>query len=70
MQPLFLARRRKGGSRFERATDAHWTGLGHQVVAEAIASLRFSATVSLRPMKSSRGCSENGYQFSEFVRKS
>ena len=38
MQPIFLSRHRKDGSRFERATDAHWTGVGHQVVAEAIAS--------------------------------
>jgi hypothetical protein len=37
-QPLFLARHRQDGSRFERPTDGHWTGLGHQVVAEAIAS--------------------------------
>jgi glycosyl transferase family 4 len=41
MQPLFIARYRKDGLRFERPSDAHWTGLGHQMVAEAVASSKW-----------------------------
>jgi len=38
MQPRFISRYRREGSRFEFALDAHWNGFGHQEAAEAIAS--------------------------------
>jgi hypothetical protein len=36
LQPLFIARHRREGLRFEFPTDAHWNELGHRVVAEAL----------------------------------
>jgi hypothetical protein len=38
MQPRFISRHRRDGSRFEFALDAHWNGLGHEEAAVAIAS--------------------------------
>jgi hypothetical protein len=38
MQPIFIARHRRDGSRFEFAIDGHWNALGHQEAADAIAS--------------------------------
>ena len=38
MQPRFIARHRKDGSRFEFATDNHWNSFGHEEVAAAVAS--------------------------------
>jgi hypothetical protein len=40
MQPRFISRHRRDGSRFEFAIDAHWNGLGHEEAADAIASSR------------------------------
>jgi len=40
MQPRFISRHRRDGSRFEFALDAHWNGLGHEEVADAITSSR------------------------------
>ena len=40
MQPRFVFRNRRDGSRFEFAIDAHWNGLGHEEAADAIASSR------------------------------
>ena len=40
MEPRFLARHRRDGTRFEFAIDGHWNGSGHQEAAEAIASSR------------------------------
>jgi hypothetical protein len=37
MQPRFISRHRRDGSRFEFTLDAHWNGLGHQEAADAIA---------------------------------
>jgi hypothetical protein len=37
MQPVFIARHQRDGSRFEvSATDGHWNALGHQLAAEQI----------------------------------
>jgi hypothetical protein len=36
LQPLFIARHRRDGRRFEFATDKHWNELGQQMVAEAL----------------------------------
>ena len=38
METGFLARYRRDGARFEFAIDGHWNGIGHQEVADAIAS--------------------------------
>ena len=38
MQPRFIPRHCRDGSRFEFTLDAHWNGLGHQEAADAIAS--------------------------------
>jgi len=38
MQPRFISRHRRDGSRFEFTHDAHWNGLGHQEAADAIAA--------------------------------
>lgn len=47
MQPRFVFRNRRDGSRFEFATDGHWNGLGHEEAADAIASARvFDAVLS------------------------
>jgi hypothetical protein len=40
MQPRFISRHRRDGSRFEFSLDAHWNGLGHEEAADAIASSR------------------------------
>lgn len=40
LQPLFIERHRRDGSVFEFPTDGHWNGLGHEVVAEAVAADR------------------------------
>ena len=40
MQPLFWARHRRDGTKFEFANDGHWNGFGHEEAAEAIASSR------------------------------
>lgn len=37
MQPVFIARHRADGSRFEFPSDSHWNELGQRVVAEALA---------------------------------
>ncbi|HET7362987.1 MAG TPA: hypothetical protein VFJ70_05355 [Burkholderiales bacterium] len=34
MQPVFVARHARDGSRFEFPTDKHWNALGHEVVAQ------------------------------------
>ena len=40
MQPRFISRHGRDGSRFEFTIDGHWNGLGHQEAADAIASSR------------------------------
>jgi hypothetical protein len=40
MQPRFISRHRRDGSRFEFALDGHWNGLGHEEAADAIALSR------------------------------
>jgi hypothetical protein len=48
MQPRFVLRHRRDGSRFEFAIDAHWNGVGHEEAANAIASSRmFDALLSV-----------------------
>ncbi len=51
MQPRFISRHRRDGSRFEFALDAHWNGLGHEEAADAIASSGVLSLIS--PMRSS-----------------
>lgn len=47
MHPRFAARHQRDGARFEFRIDGHWNGLGHQEVAEAIASSRvFQSAIS------------------------
>jgi len=36
LQPVFIARNRQDGSRFEFPTDSHWNELGHRLVAEEL----------------------------------
>lgn len=38
MEPIFINRNHKDGSRFDFETDGHWNALGHKLVAEAIQS--------------------------------
>src|SRR6266487_2773412 len=45
MQPRFVFRNRRDGSRFEFATDGHWNELGHEEAADAIASSRVLDTL-------------------------
>jgi hypothetical protein len=40
MQPRFIVRHRRDGSRFEFPVDAHWNELGHHEAADAIVSSR------------------------------
>ena len=48
MQPRFIFRHRRDGSRFEFPVDGHWNGLGHREAADAIASSRlFEAMITL-----------------------
>jgi hypothetical protein len=45
MQPVFIARHRADGARFEFPTDSHWNELGHRMVAEALAQSSVFARV-------------------------
>ena len=36
LQPVFVARHRQDGSRFEFPTDSHWNELGHRLIAEEL----------------------------------
>lgn len=36
MQPIFIARHRENGAKFEFETDGHWNAAGHKLVAESI----------------------------------
>jgi SGNH hydrolase-like domain, acetyltransferase AlgX len=36
MQPVFIARHRQDGKRFEFPTDSHWNELGHRLIAEEL----------------------------------
>jgi hypothetical protein len=36
MQPVFIARHARDGSRFEFPTDKHWNTLGHRLVADEV----------------------------------
>jgi hypothetical protein len=36
LQPVFIARNRQDGSRFEFPSDSHWNELGHRVIAEEL----------------------------------
>ena len=36
MQPVFIARHARDGSRFEFPTDKHWNALGHRLVADEV----------------------------------
>jgi len=38
MEPIFINRNHKDGSRFDFETDGHWNALGHKLIAEAIQS--------------------------------
>jgi hypothetical protein len=40
LDPLFFARYQRSRERFERAYDHHWTGVGHEIAAEAVMSSR------------------------------
>lgn len=37
LQPVFIARHRRDGTRFDFATDNHWNELGHRIVADELA---------------------------------
>jgi hypothetical protein len=50
MQPLFIGRHRRDGSRFEAGpTDSHWNALGHRVVAGEIRSSALFARTFREP---------------------
>lgn len=45
MQPRFISRHRRDGSRFEFTHDAHWNGLGHREAADAVGASRLLQTL-------------------------
>jgi hypothetical protein len=46
LDPLFLARHRRTGERFEYSSDAHWSPTGHEVAYQAVMSSRLLAQLS------------------------
>jgi hypothetical protein len=47
MQPVFVARHRQDGSRFEFPTDSHWNELGHRLVAAELSRTRLFKSLFL-----------------------
>jgi hypothetical protein len=46
LDPLFLARHRRTGERFEYSSDSHWSPTGHEVAYQAVMSSRLLAQLS------------------------
>jgi hypothetical protein len=53
LDPLFLARHRASGERFDFPLDPHWSGNGHAVAAEAVLGSRMLRAMRERKMRTS-----------------